>query len=292
MNNILLLYDTQEEDLARDFKDMLEEFDIKIKMIPLLPDAEKTLQDKEDRYFKSADGAIFLITPGSERMRKFYPSPSLSAEMAMAKAKFENSPEKVIYLVDNNCSLPAIDQKPYILFERNNIRSIVKAITLFIKDLKHAGWFGKKNIEQKDIPMKDIAKYSESLDEKLKKICLDLSDKKNGFITYIDLDNLLQTKYRMRQRDINLTIRSLRKKVLITHLQTYGGCQLSDIGFELVTYEMEIEKKKRASNPFKGLLSNAPALSELPALSTNYAISPNNKAVGLLSPGLRRKNEK
>jgi hypothetical protein len=150
MNNILFLYDTQEEDLARDFKDLLAEFDINVSMIPLSSNKGKTLQDKEDHYFNSADGAIFLITPGSERMGKFYPSPSVNNEMGQAKQKFKDKPEKVIYLVDKNCTVQVIDQKPYIEFDRNNIRSIVKAITLFIKDLKQAGWFAKNVIEQRE----------------------------------------------------------------------------------------------------------------------------------------------
>lgn len=287
MNSILFLYDTKEEDLARDFKDFLNELNINIEMIPLAPNTGNTLQAKEDHYFHSAIGAIFLITPRIEDCGKSYPSPSVIDEMGRAKEKFKKSPEKIVYLVEKSCTLQTIDQKSYIPFDRNNIRSIVKAITLFIKDLKLAGWFGKNKTEQKEIPLIDIAKYSESIDETLKKICFDLSDKKNGFINITDLDNLLQTKYRMGRRDINFTIRTLSKKGLITYLQPYSGWQLSDIGFELVRHEMEIEKKKLASNHFRGLLGNAPALSELYARSTNYAISP--KRPGLLSEALRIK---
>lgn len=283
MNNILFLYDTKEEDLARDFKDFFNELNINIEMISLAHNKGKTLQDKEDHYFDSADGAIFLITPRIEN----FPSSSVSDEMGQAKQKFKDKPEKIIYLVDKNCTVQVIDQKPYIKFDRNNIRSIVKAITLLIKDLKQSGLLGGKKIEPKETHI-DIVKYSESINETLKKICFDLSDKKNGFINSIDLDNLLQTKYRMRQRDINFTIRTLKKKGLITYLQLYNGWQLSDIGFELVRHEMEIEKKKRASNPFLGLLGNVPALGGLPAISTNYAI-PLTKKLGLLTQELKRK---
>lgn len=158
---------------------------------------------------------------------------------------------------------------------------------MLIKDLKQSGLLGGKKIEPRETHI-DIVKYSESIDGTLKKICFDLSDKKNGFINSTDLDNLLQTKYRMRQRDINFTIRTLKKKGLITYLQLYSGWQLSDIGFELVRHEMEIEKKKRASNPFLGLLGNVPALGGLPAISTNYAI-PLTKKLGLLTQELKRK---
>ena len=44
MGNILLLYDTNEKDLARDFKELLAELDLVAKMIPLSPDIGKTLQ--------------------------------------------------------------------------------------------------------------------------------------------------------------------------------------------------------------------------------------------------------
>lgn len=110
MNNILFLYDTKEEDLARDFKDFFNELNINIEMIPLAPNKGKTLQDKEEHYFDSADGAIFLITPRIEN----FPSSSVSDEMGQAKQKFKDKPEKVIYLVDKNCTVQVIDQKPYI----------------------------------------------------------------------------------------------------------------------------------------------------------------------------------
>ena len=284
MNNILLLYDTQEEDLARDFKDFLAELDIEVSMIPLSSNKGKTIQDKEEHYFDSAEGAIFLITPriGSS------PSSSVSHEMGQATQKFKNKPEKAIYLVDKNCTVPTIDQKPYIPFDRDKPRSIVKAITSFIKDLKQAGWFDKKKVEQKESQI-DMAKFSESVNEKLKKICIDISDKKNGFMSDTDLENLLLTKYLMRGRDINFTIRSLGEKKLLTHMQTYGGWQLSDIGFELVAYEMEIEKKNRASNSLLGLSRNTSVL------SNHYGKQPdplNGVQFGLLYRANKIKNDK
>ncbi len=50
MGSVLLLYDTIAKDLARDFKDLLTELDIGIKMIPLAADLGKTLQSKEEHY--------------------------------------------------------------------------------------------------------------------------------------------------------------------------------------------------------------------------------------------------
>ncbi|MEW6600062.1 MAG: hypothetical protein AB1499_03750 [Nitrospirota bacterium] len=147
MNNILLLYDTQEEDLARDFKDFLSELEIYIKMIPLAPNKGKTLQDKEEHYFDYAAGTIFLITPRTESS----PSSSVSHEMGQACQKFRYTPHKVIYLVDKNCTVPTIDQKSYIGFDRDNIRSVIKAITSLIKELKQAGWLSKKMTKQIDL---------------------------------------------------------------------------------------------------------------------------------------------
>ncbi|MBI4683672.1 MAG: hypothetical protein HY755_00550 [Nitrospirae bacterium] len=292
MNNILLLYDTQEEDLARDFKYLLAEFAIRVTMIPLSSNKGKTLQDKEEHYFDFADGAIFIITPGSYRFGKTFPSPSVCDEMGQAKRKFKDKPEKIIYLVDKNCTLQAIDQKPYIPFDRNDIRSIVKAIILFIKDLKQAGCFGKSKIEQKETPIRDIAKYSESIDEKLKEICFDLSKQPNGFIAPTEFDNLLKAKYRMNQQDINFAKIDLTEKELAKYYQPNpplfaGGWQLISMGWKLVRYEKEEQKKRQISNHLYGLYDPS-ALSELPALLTNYVISP--KRMGLLDT-LKRKNE-
>ncbi len=287
MNNILFLYDTQEEDLARDFKDFLNELNINIEMISLAPNKGKTLQDKEEHYFDSVVGAIFLITPriGSS------PSSSVSHEMGQAKQKFKNKSEKVIYLVDKNCTVPTIDQKSYIKFDRDNIRSIVKAITGFIKDLKEVGWLDIRNSEQRKMQVVDIVKYAESIDESLKRICFDLSKQPNGFITFAEFDNLLKLKHNMNQQDINFAKIDPTKKELVAYRPnpplTPTGLQLIGNGWELVRYEIEIEKKKRALSPYQGLLGNAPALRDLPAISTNFAISP--KRIGLLSEAYRRK---
>ena len=293
MSSILFLYDTQEKDLARDFADLLVEFDLDIKMIPLLPDLGKTLQAKEEHYFDSVECMFFLITPGSERMGKLFPSPSVSDEMGQAKQKFKNEPEKVIYLVDKNCNIQAIDQKSYILFDRKDIRTVIEAITSLIKNLKQAGLLGKKKLQPRETPGIDIAKYSESIDEPLKRICIDLSDKLNGFIGITDFDNLLKIQYRKNNRDINFIKRDLQTKGLITYFQTqtpffYAGWQLSNIGFELVRHEIEMGKKKLALNPPLGLLSNLPASRDIAALYANNAISP-NKQSGLLTEILRQK---
>ncbi|MBI5739990.1 MAG: hypothetical protein HZA16_04640 [Nitrospirae bacterium] len=287
MNNILLLYDTQEEDLARDVKDFLNELEVIIEMIPLAPNRGNTLQDKEKYFFDSADGAIFLVTPRTESS----PSSSVSLEMGLAK-KF--IPEKVIYLVEKNCNVATIDQKPHIKFDRNNIRSIIKAITVLIKDLKLAGWFGNKKKEQK-IPAIDIAKYAESIDEILRKICFDLSAEPDFFITHTEFKNLLKSKYNMSEQDINFVKIDLTEKGLAQYyrpsLQNIdGGYQLINIGRKLARHEKEQQEKKRASNPSIGLgLLDKALINDLPAISTDYAIPPANRALGLLPERYKRK---
>lgn len=244
MSNILFLYDTQEKDLARDFEDLLMELDINIKMIPRSPNLEKTLQSKEEAHFDSADGVIFLITPGSNRYGKSFPSPSVADEMGQAKQKFRSKPHKSIYLVDSRCNIQAVDQKPYIQFDRNNIRSIVETITLLIRNLKQSGLFVRKKIEPRETPGINIAKYSAAIDKMLKKILFDLSDQSNGFIRIAEFDNLLKTKYKMNNRNINFTKKDLQTKGLVAYYQNYAGWQLTNIGFELVRYEMEKKRDK------------------------------------------------
>lgn|SRR3990172_13114877 len=253
MGNILLLYDTSEKDLARDLKDLLIEFDLNMEMIPLSPDFGKTLQAKEEHYFDVVNGAIFLITPGSERNGRLFPSPSVADEMGQAKQKFKNIPEKVIYLVDTDCNLQAIDQKAYIPFSRENARSMLEAITLLVKNLKAAGLVSKKRIEHRETPGINIDEYSKSIDASLKAICFDLSGQPNGFIGFNEFENLLKTKYQKSNRDINFIKRDIQTRGLVAYLQPrlpnfYGGWQLSNIGFELVRYEIEKAKKDESNS--------------------------------------------
>lgn len=291
MSSILFLYDTQEKDLARDFVDLLTELDLDIEMIPLSPDLGKTLQAKEEHYFDSVEGVIFLITPGSERMGKLFPSPSVSDEMGQAKQKFKNKPERVIYLVDTICNIQAIDQKSYIPFNRKDIRKIIEAFTLLIKNLKQAGLLGKEKIQPRETPGIDIVKYSEMIESTLKEICIDLSGQPNGFIGIADFDGLLKTKYRKNNRDINFIKRDLQTKGLITYFQTqtpfyYAGWQVTNIGFELVRYELEIEKKKALNSPM-GLLGGTLSLKDRVAML--YANNTPNKPSGLIANISRQK---
>lgn len=138
--NILFLYDTKQEDLARDYKEFLAEaYAIDATLIPLSADTGGTLESKESHYFNNCDGAVFLLTPGAIRDGKHFPSPSVSHEMGQAKIYFQDRPEKVVYLVDSECATPAIDQKSYISFNRSDHRSIVKSSALLLRNLKIGG---------------------------------------------------------------------------------------------------------------------------------------------------------
>ena len=71
MSHILLLHDTREKDLARDFKDLFEEFNIgPIGMIAVSPDMGLTLEGKEKKYFDEAAGAVFILNPASIVVRE------------------------------------------------------------------------------------------------------------------------------------------------------------------------------------------------------------------------------
>jgi len=248
MANLLLLYDTKEKDLARDVKDLLEEFNIgPIIMIALSPNQGWTLSEKEKHYFESANGALFIITPGSERLGSSYPSPSVSHEMGQATQKFEKKPECVIYLVDTNCNLPAVDQRAYIPFNRKDIRSIIACLTQLIKDLKTAGLFRTTPIptQVKPEPKKfSLEGFWSSLNPQIREVLFEISNRPEGIIEDTDLTNFLDQKYHLSVQEKNILKRDLVSSR--TTICTLDGdlWQLSDLGWQVV--KLEIERKKRA----------------------------------------------
>lgn len=250
MANILLLYDLKEKDLARDFKDLLEEFNIgSVIMIPLSPDRGLTLEDKEKHHFDSADGALFIITPGAERLGNFYPSPSVTHEMGQAKQKFQKKPECAIYLVDEDCKLPAVDQKSYISFNRKDIRSIIGALTQLIKDLKTAGLYRTTSIPTDIKPQPkefDLAAFSKNLSDQVRQVLFDISNKPEGITTDEDLTNLLKNNYQLDIQSINLLKRELESTRVVIHIigdAPYANfwC-LSELGWAVV--RLEVERKR------------------------------------------------
>ncbi|HXV78791.1 MAG TPA: hypothetical protein VEG60_02820 [Candidatus Binatia bacterium] len=228
--------------------DLIEELDIVVKLIPQSPDLGKTLQEKEEHYFNESDALVFLLTPGSSRKGTDYPSPSVADEMGQARQKFKNQPEKVIYLVDKACNIQVIDQKGYIAFDRTDMRSVLEAIVMLLKNLKAAGVWHRKKIEKREIPGIDIAEVSRTTDPRFKQVCLDLSEAPNGILFPQPFDKLLIEKYHLNQRDINFVKRDLQLTGLILFESTpqpysYSYWRLSNLGFELVRYEIQSQNK-------------------------------------------------
>jgi hypothetical protein len=61
MRTILLFYDTRENDLAKDFRELFDELGVELTMIARSPSMGKTLQGKEHAYFESSTAAMFLL---------------------------------------------------------------------------------------------------------------------------------------------------------------------------------------------------------------------------------------
>lgn len=74
MGYMLLLYDTNEKDLARDIKEFLNEIGVEdIKMIPMEADRGLTLQGKEAHYIESAIWSGFSNYSRIDKTRKIVP---------------------------------------------------------------------------------------------------------------------------------------------------------------------------------------------------------------------------
>lgn len=195
--NLLLLYDLTEKDLARDLSDFLGELNVgPVIMIALSPDKGLTLDAKEQHYFNSAGGALFLITPGSERFGDPFPSPSVTHEMGQAKQKFLQKPENVVYLVDQRCNMPAIDQRARIIFDRTDVRSIISALTHVIRDLKGAGIFSASPLPTKAAqPKTTMVEFVAKLNAHIRAVVFDLSQRPNGNINDRDFTKLIREQY-------------------------------------------------------------------------------------------------
>lgn len=263
MANLLLLYDTNDSDIARDFRDLLTELNVgNVVMIPLSPDKTLTLEEKEQRNFKSADGALFIITPGSQRLGKLYPSPSVALEMGQAKTQFQNKPECVIYLVDDKCILPSIDQKPYISFKRDDIRSILSALIQLLKNIKSAGLFRTTPIPTQVQPQSkpfDINAFTKGLDRLVIDALFDISNKPKGLIDDKDLTALLAGTYKLTMQQINFLKRDLELFKVVTHSiattpHYYDLWWLSDLGWSVV--RLEADRKKKADQDAMKTLSS------------------------------------
>ena len=241
---ILLLYDTKEKDLARDFQDLLEAFDLEVVMIPRLPDLGKTLQAKEEKYFGEADGAVFLITPGSERDGVQFPSPSVADEMGQAKQRFGVTRDRVVYLVERQCRIQAVDQTSYLSFDRSNMRSVLECVAGLVRNLKASGllMIGDRRVEPRETPSIDIAEVAKATPELLGRICVELSKLRNGVALDGDFTKLLTEKFALSMQDANFATRDIRLSGLVNYMTAqppanFGFFALTPIGWELVRYE-------------------------------------------------------
>lgn len=264
MSNILLLYDTKEKDLARDFEDFLKELNIgNIRLIPLSADKGFTLEEKEKHYFDEAIGAIFIITQGSERLGSGdkFPSPSVSHEMGQAKQKFKDNSATVIYLVDSQCNIPAIDQKSYIPFKRDDVRSVVGALTQLLRNLKSAALL-KTNLNPKQFekpsPTIDLNKLYAKLDSNMRNILFDISNMENGIIEEESLNKVLLNNYKLSIQQINFLKRDFIQYGVLFHKiidkpSFYNCWILSDIGWEISKLETS-EKRKNAKIKMEKLI--------------------------------------
>jgi len=255
MPSLLLLYDTSEEDLAKDFKDLLIELNVgNIIMIPLAPNKELTLEEKERKNFALANGALFIITPGSERNGVSYPSPSVNVEIGKALEQFKNKPECVILLVDDKCKTPTIVQKPHIPFKRDNIRSVLSALTQLARDLKSAGIFRTAPIPIQTKPMPkqfNIIEFIKDLNSnnmQILPILFEMSNRNDGAISDNDLTKLLSEKHKLSMQQINFLKRDLESYQLVIHSVTsapsFGNYWwLSDRGWSVARLAAE-EKVK------------------------------------------------
>lgn len=278
MANILLLYDMTERDFARDLKDLLEELNIgKVKMIPVSTNKGLTLEEKEQQYFDEADGALFLITPGSKRFDDIYPSPSVNHEMGQAKQKFAGMSQNVIYLVDGECNLPVIDQKARIVFNRKDIRSVVVALTQVIQDLKAAGLFRTAPIpteikpEPKTITLEEIVNR---LNGEREGVLLEISNRLDGRISDTDLNKFLIEKLKFDMRSVNFIKRDLESLGFLLHYIAdkppyFNLWLLKDLGWKAVRYiiKKKKEEERRAMNSLADFLQN-PRLAIEPRVST------------------------
>jgi hypothetical protein len=261
MSRVLLLYDTKERDLARDLNDLLSELKIEVTMIPAAPDMGKSLQDKESHYFNDVDGAIFLVTPGAVREETAMPSPSVADEMGQAKQKFEKTPARIIYLVDDRCVIQAVDQKAYISFRRDDTRSILDAITRLIRNLKQAGLLGPDKLERREAPSVDIADVASKTTKLLKDICEVLSHAPNGGLGIQQFREILKRQFHLSEQDINFAQRDLQIQGLVVFHTTPGVSafsffMLTPIGWELVRFEKNQSVEK--SEIMKALLQVVP----------------------------------
>lgn len=250
MTYLALLYDFTESDLARDLEDLLVEFNIgPVKRMALTPSRGRTLDEKETDFLKDSSGVVFLITPGSKRTDKDYPSPSVNHELGQSKQLFSAMPQRVIYLVETGCDLPVIDQKTRIHFTRTDMRSVIAAVTMLVKELKAAGFFPTASVQaaaKENQKRPSLDEIIEKLGARGEQVIMEISKLDHGRILDTTLTKVLSEKLHSDMTKVNLMKRNLwsigvLNKFVVTS-SAYNFWEISDLGWEVVKI---IEKKKR-----------------------------------------------
>ena len=248
MSRVLLLYDIDDRDFARDIADLLGALDVDVVMIPRAPDGGTTLQQKEASYFASVDAALFLLTPGSERHGKKYPSPSVADEMGQARERFGSEPWRVIYFVDSECAVQAVDQKAYVGFTRSDHRSVIEAVRMLVLALKDAGVIATQVPAAPEKPPEvDARALAGVLSPHQRELLLQMSRAPSGSLFYHDFV-ALAGRVHGNPTDGNLTVRELLGGGLVSYapgIQGVGGtasANLSGLGWEVVRLLRAVER--------------------------------------------------
>jgi len=235
----LLLYDTKEKDLARDLRDLVREIGLDLTMISYAPD-RGPLEAKEQHYMETAEGLVFFITAGSERDGKKYPSPSVTDEMGRAKQIFKDKRSKVIYLLEKDCTIQAVDQQTYIQFDRSDIRSVLEAIAQLVRDLRAAGALSPSG----SLPKFDMEAFWARTPENARKVCSELSRRTNGWM-YDDSLRRYMTESLLSEQDMTFVKHDIRQLQLVSLIKgnssTPATWILTPLGVELAKHD---EKKR------------------------------------------------
>jgi hypothetical protein len=251
MGKLLLLYDTTDKDFARDVFDFAQALDIEVEMIPRATDGGRTLQRKEEDAFEAVEAAVFVITPGSQRNGKWFPSPSVADEMGRAKERFKQEPWRLIYLVDAECNIQAVDQIAYIPFTRTDHRVMVEAMTRLILALKDARLFRSAQ-PPAPAPQVDVAVLVKNTPAKLKEICHALAAKPGGVLMWPQFQQLVLEKLDRDQTEANLAVGDLQNRGLIVWLppvqtNSWAAMRLTPVGFDLVRIERAAARQQHAA---------------------------------------------
>src|SRR5258706_6943821 len=235
MGNWVLLYDTTEKNLARDLRDLVKEIGLELTMIPYAPD-RGTLEAKEEHYMNGAPGLLFLITAGSERDGKKYPSPSVAAEMGRAQEIFKGNRDKVNYLVEHDCNIQAIDQQTYVRFDRTNISSVLEALAQVVRNLRAAGALSKSGIS----PSPTFEAFAETVPTRVKQVCSELSRHQNGWWLYDEIERYMSRSLGMDEQERTFAKHDLQQLQLAVIIKDNPGLwKLTPRGVELAKYELK-----------------------------------------------------